>query len=120
MSDRQATALVVLHPGAVPGVAAERAGEVPPDRAAAARTVAWFADRGFETGPFVGISFAVSGSEELFRTALGARVPEQAGGPDGRPAVDREYPLHALDDDVRPLVAAIVVSAPPDFGPGNP
>jgi len=107
------SALVVLHPGSAEGLPPERAGEAPPDPAAAAQALGWFRDRGFGTGPFVGISFAVTGDEELFRTVLGPLPASDAGG-------DRAYPLDALEDDVKPLVAAIVVPAPPDFGPGNP
>jgi hypothetical protein len=108
------SALVVLHPGPAQGLPPERAGEAPPDPAAAAQTVGWFQDRGFETGPFVGISFSVTGTEDLFRSVLGPAPLS------GEPGGDRAYSLDALGDDVRPLVAAIVVPAPPDFGPGGP
>jgi hypothetical protein len=64
-------------------------------------------------GPFVGISFAITGSEELFQELLGtATYTDRRGG-------EMVFALDSLDE-IQPLVEAVVVSAPPDFGPGNP
>ena len=113
MSDAQRTAQVVLHPGPNADAPPGRAGETPPDPAHVNRAIAWFQHHGFETGPFVGISFAIIGSDDLFREVLGdtSAMDEDAAA---------ELPLDRLSDAVAPLVAAIAVSAPPDFGPGNP
>ena len=113
MSDEQRTAQVVLHPGPSAEAAPERAGETPPDPAHVDRVVAWFRDQGFETGPFVGISFAITGSDDLFRDHFGDTSVMDEGAA-------AELPLDRLSDDVAPQVAAIAVSTPPDFGPGNP
>jgi len=112
--EEQRTALVVLKPGLDLEAAPERAGETPPDPASVEKVVGWFRGRGFETGPFVGISFAVSGSDELFQAVLGDAVfTAEPGG-------EMEFSTAGLREDVVRLVAAIVVPAPPDFGPGNP
>jgi hypothetical protein len=114
VTEETRTALVVLHPGQDPQAAPERAGETPPDPPAVERVVGWFRDQGFETGPFVGISFAVMGNDALFHEVLGdASATEGAGD-------DQQFPLDGLDDDVAQLVAAVVLPSPPDFGPGNP
>lgn len=106
------SALVVLHPGSDPSMSGTRAAEVPTDAADAARVVEWFRGQGFETGPVVGTSFAISGDAELFRDVLGGAAPD-AGG-------EAAFATDALEQSVSGLVAAIVVQAPPDFGPGNP
>lgn len=115
MSDELRTAQVVLHPGAGSGVARgageERASEVPTPAGEAAPVVAWFEQHGFSTGPVVGISFAITGPDDLFRATFGDQVTY---------GVESELPMASLDEDVSARVAAIVTSGPPDFGPGNP
>jgi hypothetical protein len=113
MTYAQRTALVVLKPGLDRPVSAERAGETPPDPDTVSRVIGWFRDRGFETGPFVGISFAITGSEQLFHEFLG--TPTYTDRPGGELAL----PLVSLEE-IQPMVEAVVVPAPPDFGPGNP
>ena len=113
MTDQQRTALFVMKPGLDRPVAAERAAETPPDPDMVGRVLGWFRDRGFETGPFVGISFAIIGSEQLFEELLGtATFTDRPGG-------EMAFPLDSLEE-IRPLVEAVVVPAPPDFGPDNP
>jgi hypothetical protein len=104
------SALVVLRPGGSP--VSTRDWERPPEAADAERVMAWFREHGFETGPFVGISFAITGPPELFREQLGEAVPDDTGA--------TAYVAEALEPDLSGLVDAIVVQAPPDFGPGNP
>jgi hypothetical protein len=104
------SALVVLRPGGSP--VSTRDWERPPEAADVDRVMAWFREHGFETGPLVGISFAITGPPELFRERLGEAVPDDAGA--------AAYAVDALQPDVAALVDAIVVQAPPDFGPGNP
>lgn len=114
MSDEERTAQVVLHPGLSVGLARERAGETPPDPAIVDGVMAWFRRQGFATGPFVGISFAITGSHRLFRDTFGdTSVMDEERTTAG-------LPLDRLSDDVAAQVAGIVVTAPPDFGPGNP
>lgn len=113
MTDEQRTALVVLKPGLDRSIFAERAGETPPDPDAVGRALRWFRDRGFETGPFVGVSFAITGRAELFEELFGAATRNHPGG-------ERVYSLGHLTEEIQPLVDAVVVPAPPEFGPGNP
>lgn len=113
MTVQVSTALVVLHPGPAYGLPPERAGEAPPDPASAASAVQWFQDQGFATGPIVGISFAISGNDDLFSGVLGVSMSSLASG------IEHELPLDALAAHVRTSVNAIVVTAPPDFGPRN-
>lgn len=113
MSDEQRTALVVMHPGTRPGTPPERQPEVPPAPEQVDAVLAWFRQRGFETGPFIGISFTITGSHDLAREVFGSTSAMAAGG-------SGDLPLGALSDDVAALVAAVVVALPPDFGPGNP
>jgi hypothetical protein len=94
-SEERVAALVVLHEGAE-GEPARR----------------WFADQGFSTGPLVGISFSIEGSRSLMDEYF-ADFPT-AEGP------EKELGLERLPTDVRALVRAVVVEAPPDFGPTNP
>lgn len=113
MSDEQRTAQVLLHPGPSAGLSRERAAETPPDPADVDRVMTWFRKQGFETGPFVGTSFAITGSEGLFRDTFGdTSVFDEP--------VAADLALDRLSDDVAAQVAGVVVTAPPDFGPGNP
>jgi hypothetical protein len=70
------------------------------------RLQAAFRARGFEVGPLVGVSFSVSGPPGRIRELLG-RPP--------RPGLEVSGDL--LPGDLRPWVHALVVPAPPDFGP---
>jgi hypothetical protein len=91
----------------------QRTAQTPPDPVIVTEVMAWFQQRGFETGPFVGTSFAITGSDSLFRDAFGdTSVMDEH--------TDAELSLGGLSDEVAAHVAAIAVSAPPDFGPGNP
>lgn len=103
MSDEERTAQVIVGPA--PGT--------PPDPAHVDTVVGWFRDRGFGTGPFVGTSFAITGGDDLFRDTFGD-VPTADDG------AEAELPLGLLGNEVAPHVAAVVVTGPPDFGPGNP
>ena len=113
MNDEPRTAQVLLHPGPSAGLSRERAAETPPDPADVDRVMTWFRSQGFETGPFVGTSFAITGSDGLFRDTFG-----DTSGFDEPAAAD--LPLDRLSDDVAAQIAGVVVTAPPDFGPGNP
>lgn len=111
MSAEPRSALVVLHPG-TPGDQTQRAGEVPPAEDVVGQVTDWFAQRGFEVGAFVGISFSISGTSDLFGAVLGADPDAQHSSAD--------LPMERLSDEIAPLVAAVTTTPPPDFGPGNP
>jgi hypothetical protein len=82
------------------------------DAEAAPEVSEFFATAGFETGPFVGTSFAITGPrgrfEETFGAAAGSSLAQT------RPV---ELSTSALPDDVAGAIAAIAVGGPPDFGP---
>jgi hypothetical protein len=83
------------------------------DEAEAASEVAeFFATAGFETGPFVGTSFAISAPRERFEETFGAQAGASLG--ETRPV---ELSPSALPDAVAGAIAVIAVGGPPDFGP---
>lgn len=114
MDDAVRTAQVVLQPSTSTSTPPERAAVVPPPAGEAEQVAAWFREHGFETGPVVGTSFAITGDDDAFARCFGEQcfhaAHQQAG----------ELPLADLDEDVCAHVAAVVTTAPPDFGPGNP
>lgn len=111
MSQETQSMLVVLHPGAATS-AGQRPAEVPPAPDVVDVVTSWFHSRGFEVGPFVGISFAISGAQSLFDEVLGVDPSAHDQGD--------ELLLDRLGDAVAPYVAALTTTQPPDFGPGNP
>jgi hypothetical protein len=82
------------------------------DAEAASEVSGFFATAGFETGPFVGTSFAITGPSERFEETFGAEA--RASLAETRPV---ELSLSALPDEVAGAIAAIAVGGPPDFGP---
>lgn len=96
----QLTALVVLR--------TTGPGDLEPPPGATERVVRAFRELGFETGPPVGISFAVTAGAERFARVL------------GEPGADGAFALDALPAAAREDVAAVTLTAPPDFGPRNP
>jgi hypothetical protein len=111
MTEEQQSAQVVLRHGPASGTDEVRAAEVAPPADVADRVASWFHAQGFDIGPIVGISFAISGPASLFEQVFGTS-----------PAVGEslELPLATLADDVVEQVDAVIVPPPPDFGPGNP
>ncbi len=81
------------------------------DAEAAPAVAEFFASAGFETGPFVGTSFAISGPRERFEETLGP--PAASDLAEARPV---ELPPAGLPDDVAGPIEAIAVGGPPDFG----
>jgi hypothetical protein len=82
------------------------------DADAASEISAFFANAGFETGPFVGTSFAITGTRERFEDTFGAAAGSSLA--ETRPV---ELSPSALPDDVAGAIVAIAVGGPPDFGP---
>ena len=115
MGSDQRTALVVLNPGTgdPSSRAGARASEVPPDTSVVRSVTSAFRDEGFEIGPFVGISFAISGSPDVFDRVFGI-------DPDSAEFRGGELPTDRLGRDVTQHLAGVTVTAPPAFGPGNP
>lgn len=110
------TALVVLAgPASASAGGGYTVASGPPKPAeAAAKVQRWFAAKGFDVDPVVGISFSISGPGRLFRRVLGMADP---GSPlELGPA---ELAGH-LDQDLIRYVAAVAIGPAPDFGPDNP
>jgi hypothetical protein len=82
------------------------------DAEAAPAVTEFFATAGFETGPFVGTSFAISGPRERFEGTFGP--PAASALAEARPL---ELPPSGLPDDVAAAIETIAVGGPPDFGP---
>lgn len=69
-----------------------------------------FREAGFELGPYVGISFSISGSRSLFEEYFGTRLDELRG---------YELPLDSLPKEVAALMEAVTFTPPPAFGPSG-
>ena len=69
-----------------------------------------FAKAGFDVGPVVGLSFAISAPRSVFGRFFGIK---SAGVKKGTIPLDRVPPL------VRRGVVAVTFPEPPDFGPGS-
>jgi hypothetical protein len=117
MAERSAV-VILRAPGdetATPATAADVAGRLPADDEVATARRA-FESLGFEVAPAVATSFSISGSEERFRATFGPAVDavDAAGGR------EVELPLDPVPEEARRVVRAVVCTAAPDFGPGNP
>jgi hypothetical protein len=113
MADPQRSALVVLKPGQRADVDPSRANEVPPADDVVQQVRRAFADAGFDVGPFIGISFAITGSEAVFERAFGVDpLDAKFRGP--------QLPLDRMGEEITQHVAAVTLTEPPAFGPGNP
>jgi hypothetical protein len=92
-----------------------------PSPAAAERVRKAFSARGFDVGPVVGTSFAITAPTQRFEELFGVRVrPREGGGIEavrGGDDADLELPLSRLPDPLADGVAAVTFSPPPDFGP---
>jgi hypothetical protein len=73
----------------------------------------YFGSAGFEAGPLVGSSFAISGARERFEESFGSAAAARLAEAE-RPA---ELPLDRLPDELAAAIEAVAVSGPPDFGP---
>lgn len=69
-----------------------------------------FREGGFELGPYVGISFSISGPPERFERFFGVRLGEMAS---------LSFPLENLAGEVRESIEAVTFTPPPAFGPSG-
>jgi hypothetical protein len=76
---------------------------------------AWFRAHGLETGPAVGISFAITAPVETF-----AELWPEAADLEMPVAEETALPVGLLPDDVSPWLDSVVLTPPPDFGPTGP
>jgi hypothetical protein len=106
------TALVVLAtPPAGPG-GYTTAARPPASPEGAELVRKWFADRGFDVDPVVGIAFSISGPATLFDATFGPTGP-------GAVELDAAALAGRLDAGLLRYVAAVAIGPPPDFGPTN-
>jgi hypothetical protein len=92
-----------------PITAATLAANQPPKDAVEAASKL-FREAGFKLGPYVGISFSISGSRSLFEKFFGTRLDKLQG---------YELPLDSLPKDAVALIEAVTFTPPPDFGPSG-
>lgn len=91
---------------------------------AAERAMRAFSALGFDVGPCVGASFSIEAQAARFRTVFAATLQSRPDGgvtvrdARGR-ALDAGLPVGALAASLQPLVAAVVFTEPPAFGPGT-
>jgi hypothetical protein len=122
--DAQLSAIVVLRPAggdvASEDITAENADRLQPDPAVAEAAQAYFRNIGFDVGPLVALSFAVSGSQPLFESVFATPlVVEGEGTVTTARSEDEqlELPLDRLPPEIAPAVRAVAFTPPPDFGP---
>lgn len=122
------SALVVLRPAGGRSLAGEEAvtsatvGGVLPDPGDAEAVRAYFRDQGFEVGPLVATSFAITGPRERFERTFGAgpaldRAERVALGQE---AGETQLPPDPLPPEVARAVEAVTFPRPPEFGPASP
>lgn len=118
MTDKQdpvISAQVLLKPvsGTMPpdaDITASNIRALTPAPEVAAEVTRGFANAGFDVGPVVGLSFAISARRSVFNRFFGIKA---AGVKKGALALDR------VPTPVRRGVVAITFPEPPDFGPGS-
>ncbi len=87
-------------------------------------TTRYFGDQGFQVGPAVGISFAVTAPKEHFEKLFGASLQRNEQGmlqvvdPDDG-SFGYELPLDRLPDGVRSRVIVVALEEPTSFGPSD-
>jgi hypothetical protein len=107
-------------PDGAASITAETIKDFLPSAAAVGQASAALRAAGFEIGPVVGNSFAISAPQATFEQVFKARLRGDgrgsvlAIGEDGSGGY--ELPLAALPDSIRRHVAAITFTPPPDFG----
>jgi hypothetical protein len=125
--DSIVSAQVILRPGSGQPIGdgalilASNLAQFAPPPGAVASAAAAFRSRGFEVGPFVGVSFSVTGTVGAFEGFFG--MPIQLGQDGGyefmanQKAIGHELPGERLPEVLRQLVQTVAFPLPPDFGP---
>lgn len=102
-------------------ITADNVAEFAPSPSAITTVTARFRSRGFETGPFVGISFSVTGTIRAFEEFFGMKI--QLGNDNAYEFVDEsriighELKGDALPEELREFVQSVVFPLPIEFGP---
>ena len=83
----------------------------------------YFECHGFATQELMGISFEINGSVELFEAFFHTSLREGQNGTilsrSGEAVEEYELPRSVLSGDIEPMIHAITLSPPPQFGPGE-
>lgn len=101
-------------------ITAENIAEYTPSPQAVQVTARFFAERRFEVGPAVGISFSITGLASTFEEVFGATLgvgekgSVQVLAPDGSAGYD--LPLTGLPAAIRRHVVAVALEEPAEFG----
>ena len=74
-----------------------------------------FVAAGFQAGQVVGVSFSIAAPVEQFEHFFKVRADPSAD----RPFPGDQLPLSALDLALQTDVQAVLLTRPPDFGPGQ-
>jgi len=90
-----------------PITAATLAANQPPQEAVEAARK-HFREAGFKLGPYVGISFSISGPPDQFESYFKTRLDQLKS---------YELPLAAVPKEVAAVLEAVTFTPPPDFGP---
>lgn len=106
--DPVVSATVLLRP--------EGRGE-PGARAGRGAASSFFTAAGFEVGPRVAGSFAITGPRSLFERTFGETLEDDSHGSLRTGAGSRELALTRVPDRVAQQLEAVAFSRPPDFGP---
>lgn len=121
------SAQVVLRPAGEPPlgtdtvITSENLSQFVPSQGTWSSTAEVFRASGFEVGPFVGLSFSITGTVELFESFFRMKVRPLSNGAlqfttDDGP-VGNELLSGDLPESVRANVYAVTFPPPPDFGP---
>jgi hypothetical protein len=91
--------------------------EPPQDAVVLARKV--FVDQGFETGELVANSFSITAAASTFEKQFKTRLRHDAGTGAVEIAGEHatELPIRALPQNAREVIASVIFTPPPDFGP---
>lgn len=113
----QVVALVVLRPesdavGGQDPITAETLDRHLPAPDDLGDVQAFLAEAGFRVSSAVGVAFSIVGSPSLVQQTFPGFDPAARG--------EQELSLDALPPRVAAALRAVVIEAPPDFGPGNP
>ncbi len=121
------SAQVVLHAAggeAIEGkrqISARKLRQLVPPHGTVSLLAGIFRSKGFEVGPFVGISFSVTGMVRDFEKYFRVRIrPGKDGGYEfvvNDRSVGHELSGEDLPEGLREYVQAVVFPLPPDFGP---
>lgn len=126
-SEPDLSAQVVLRPAGEPPrspITADTLRGHAPDPEDAARVAEHLRSEGFEAGPLVGTSFAITAPRSRFETTFGVHLEVERGPDDGVSRVttsegEFELPVGSLPTAVARHVSAVTFTPPPDFGPGS-